>query len=99
MFEIKGCKLNFSSSYTIEIGVYDKFAIRYGYSQFSASTNEDKGHEKILREGVSNVMFFISDSDARPASAANPLSNLWDNESDLVAMLEHGMQARRIGLN
>ncbi|MEJ7700001.1 MAG: zinc-dependent metalloprotease [Pyrinomonadaceae bacterium] len=60
--------------------------------------NEENELEKILREGVSNGMLFISDSDTRPASAAHPLSNLWDNGSDPVAMLKHEMQVRRIGL-
>jgi hypothetical protein len=54
---------------------------------------------KIVNEGVRNGMLYISDSDARPAGAANPLANLWDNGSDPVAMLDHEMRVRRIGLN
>ncbi|HXG84675.1 MAG TPA: zinc-dependent metalloprotease, partial [Pyrinomonadaceae bacterium] len=61
-------------------------------------SNEQTELEKILREGVANGMLFISDSDTRPASAAHPLSNLWDNGSDPIAMLRHEMQVRRIGL-
>lgn len=99
MIEIKNGKLDFSNAYAVGIGAYDKFAIRYGYSQFQAGANEDNELEKILREGVSNGMLFIADSDTRPASAAHPLSNLWDNGSDPVAMLKHEMQVRRIGLN
>ncbi len=44
-------------------------------------------------------MLFLSDQDARPAGAANPLANLWDNGNDPVAMLKHEMQVRRIGLS
>jgi hypothetical protein len=99
MIEIKEGKLDFSNAYAVGIGAYDKFAIRYGYSQFSAGTNEDNELEKILREGVSNGMLFISDNDTRPSSAANPLANLWDNGTDPVARLKHEMQVRRIGLN
>jgi len=44
-------------------------------------------------------MLFISDSDTRPAGAAHPLANLWDNGSDPVAELRRTMQVRRIGLN
>src|SRR3954462_14684695 len=43
-------------------------------------------------------MLFISDNDTRPASAAHPLANLWDNGNDPIAMLKHEMQVRRIGL-
>ncbi len=99
MIEIKGGKLDFSNAYAVGIGSYDKFAIRYAYTQFPSAANENAELEKILREGVANGMLFISDGDTRPASAANPLSNLWDNGSDPVAMLRHEMQVRRIGLN
>jgi predicted Zn-dependent protease len=99
MIEIKDGKLDFTNAYGVGIGAFDKFAIRYGYSQFPAGANENNELEKILREGVSSGMLFISDSDTRPASAAHPLSNLWDNGNDPVARLKHEMQVRRIGLN
>lgn len=99
MIEIKNGKLDFSNAYAVGIGSYDKFAIRYGYSQFPDGANESAELEKILREGVANGMLFISDADTRPMSAAHPLSSLWDNGSDPIAMLKHEMQVRRIGLN
>jgi len=98
MIEIKNGQLDFSNAYAVGIGSYDKFAIRYAYTQFASAANETAELEKILREGVANGMLFISDSDTRPASAAHPLANLWDNGSDPIAMLRHEMQVRRIGL-
>ena len=99
MVEIKnGKELDFSNAYATGIGTYDKFAVRYGYVQFSSGVNEQTELEKIIRDGVANGMLFISDSDTRPASAAHPLSNLWDNGNDPVAMLRYQMQIRRIGL-
>jgi predicted Zn-dependent protease len=99
MIEIKDGKLDFSNAYAVGIGSYDKFAIRYAYTQFPSSINETGELEKILREGMANGMLFISDADTRPAYAANPLANLWDNGSDPVATLRHEMLVRRIGLN
>ena len=96
--EIRNGKLDFSNAYAVGIGAYDKFAIRYAYEQFSNPNNERSELEKILREGVASGMLFISDTDSRPASAAHPLSNLWDNGSDPVLMLRHEMNVRRIGL-
>ncbi len=96
LIEIKNGKLDFSNAYAVGIGEYDKFAIRYGYSQFSA--NESGELENILQDGVAKGMLFISDGDTRPPSAAHPLSNLWDNGSDPIAMLKTTMQIRRIGL-
>jgi predicted Zn-dependent protease len=98
MIEIKNGQLDFSNAYAVGIGSYDKFAIRYAYAQFASAANEDAELEKILREGTANGMLFISDGDTRPASAAHPLSNLWDNGNDPIAMLRHEMQVRRIGL-
>jgi predicted Zn-dependent protease len=99
MIEIKEGKLDFSNAYAAGIGSYDKFAIRYAYTQFLERADESSELEKTLIEGAANGMLFISDSDARPDSAAHPLANLWDNGSDPVAMLRHEMRVRRIGLN
>lgn len=98
MIEIKSGKLDFSNAYAVGIGAFDKFATRYAYAQFPSGANEDRELEKIVNEGVANGMLFLSDQDARPAGAANPLANLWDNGADPVAMLRHEMQVRRIGL-
>ena len=99
MVEIKNGRLDFSNAYAIGIGAYDKFAIKYGYAQFPAGADEAAGLESILNEGVASGMLFISDADARPAGAAHPLANLWDNGNDPIAMLRHEMEVRRIGLN
>lgn len=97
MIEIKNGKLDFSNAYAVGIGSYDKWAIKFGYSQFNG--NEQGELERIIHDGVANGMLFISDSDTRPASAAHPLSNLWDNGSDPVEMLRYQMKVRRIGLD
>ncbi len=99
MVEIKNGKLDLSNAYAVGIGAFDKFAVKYSYSQFPSGVNENAELEKIVREGVAAGMLFLSDQDARPASGANPLANLWDNGPDPVAMLKHEMQVRRIGLD
>jgi hypothetical protein len=97
LIEIRNGKLDFSNAYAVGIGEFDKFSVRYAYSQFT--DNEADELEKILQDGVAKGMLFISDSDTRPPSAAHPLSNLWDNGSDPITMLKITMQIRRIGLN
>lgn len=98
MVEIKNGRLDLSNAYARGIGDYDKFAIRYAYSHFPPRASEEAELEKILREGVAAGMLFLSDADARPASAAHPLANLWDNGGDPVENLRHEMRVRRIGL-
>ncbi|HQZ81699.1 MAG TPA: zinc-dependent metalloprotease [Pyrinomonadaceae bacterium] len=99
MVKITNGKLDYSDAYAVGIGAFDKFAVTYSYAQFSPGTNEDVALDAIVRDGVSKGMLYLSDSEARPASAADPLANLWDNGPDPIAMLEHEMQVRRIGLN
>ncbi|MEO5860373.1 MAG: zinc-dependent metalloprotease [Pyrinomonadaceae bacterium] len=99
MVEIKNGKLDFSNAYAVGIGAFDKFATTYSYAQFPAGANENAELEKIVRDGLAAGMLYISDSDSRPAGAAHPLANLWDNGPDPVAMLKHEMQVRRIGFD
>ncbi|HZM89101.1 MAG TPA: zinc-dependent metalloprotease, partial [Blastocatellia bacterium] len=99
LVEIKNGKLDLSNAYAVGIGAYDKFAIKYGYSEPGSTANEQAYLERILEEGVAAGMLFISDADARPAGAAHPLANLWDNGGDPIAMLRHEMEVRRIGLS
>lgn len=99
MVEIKKGKLDLSNAYARGIGAYDKFAIKYAYSEVAPAANESAELERILQEGVAAGMLFISDADARPAGAAHPLASLWDNGGDPIAMLRHEMEVRRIGLN
>lgn len=99
MVKITNGKLDFSDAYAVGIGAFDKFAVTYSYAQFAPGTNEDAALNAIVKDGVSKGMLYLSDSEARPANAADPLANLWDNGPDPIAMLEHEMQVRRIGLN
>ena len=99
MVEIRNGKLDFSNAYAKGIGEFDKFSTIYSYAQFAPGANEDAELDRIVREGVAKGMLYISDSDARPAGAAHPLANLWDNGPDPTAMLRHEMQVRRIGLD
>ena len=80
------------------IGDYDRFAITYAYAQFSPDADEPAELRRIVREGIDRGMLFLSDADARPAGAAHPLANLWDNGDDPVAMLRHELEVRRIAL-
>jgi hypothetical protein len=89
--------LDFSQAYDIGIGEWDVQSIRYAYSEFDAG-GEDAGLQAIVQEGLDRGLYFLSDADARPAGAAQPRANLWDNgeraEEELVRLLE----VRRIAL-
>ena len=98
MIEIRDGKLDLSHAYARGIGAYDKFAIKYAYTQFAPGADEAAELERIVSDGEASGMLFISDEDARPPGAAHPLANLWDNGGDPIAMLRHEMAVRRIAL-
>ncbi|MEQ1921197.1 MAG: zinc-dependent metalloprotease [Pyrinomonadaceae bacterium] len=99
LVKIVNGKLDFSDAYAVGIGSFDKFAARYSYAQFPAGANEDAELYKIVSEGIKGGLLFLGDQDARPASAAQPFGNLWDNGPEPTASLRHEMKVRRIGLD
>ncbi|MCU1349401.1 MAG: Glutamyl- and glutaminyl-tRNA synthetase [Acidobacteria bacterium] len=96
LVKITGGKLDLSDAYATGIGAYDKFAIRYGYSQFAPGADEARELNRIVREAPD--FLFIKDTDARPVGAAHPLASVWDGGSDPVATLRHEIEVRRIAL-
>jgi hypothetical protein len=99
LVRVRDNRLDFSEAYAVGIGDYDKFAVRYAYAQLPAGANEEAELERIIAEGVGRGMLFLSDEDARPAGAAHPLANLWDNGADPIAGLRHELAVRRIALS
>jgi hypothetical protein len=89
--------LDYSQAYGVGIGAWDVQSIRYAYSEFDAA-GEAAGLQAIVQDGLDRNLFFLSDADARPAGAAQPRANLWDNgeraEEELLRLLD----VRRIAL-
>lgn len=98
LIHLRGDDLDFSDAYPTGIGSYDKFAIKWAYSQFAPGASEEAELRKIVVEGVANGMLFLTDQDARPANGADPRATLWDNGADPVAMLAQEMLVREAGL-
>lgn len=97
LVEVINGKLDISNAYARGIGEFDKFSVRYAYSQFTA--NEETELEKILVKGETDGMLFIDDGDARGIQTAHPLASTWDNGSDSIAQLKKEMEVRRIALS
>ena len=91
-------QLDLSDAYGVGVGEYDKFAVKWLYSDFAPGTDEKEALEAIVRDGLARKIRFITDWDARPSGAAHPLASLWDNGADPVDMLRHEIKVRRIGL-
>ena len=86
--------IDLSKAYDVGIGVWDKVAIRYGYTDFTKKQDEKLELEKILLEGLEKGIVFISDQDARPEGSAHPKAHLWDNGKDAADELTRIMKVR-----
>jgi hypothetical protein len=93
-----GGALDASAAYGVGVGAWDRHAVRYAYTQFPADADEARELGRIVGEGLERGLLFLTDADARPPGAAEPLANLWDNGDDPVAELEHVMRVRQIAL-
>lgn len=91
--------LDLSDAYGVGIGPFDAFAVRYAYSDFAPGVDHTAALTRIVEEGVTAGMLYVSDADARPLGSAHPLAHLWDNGSDPVAGLTHQLDVRRIAIN
>jgi hypothetical protein len=98
LVEIKNGKLDLSNAYAVGVGEFDKFAVRFAYSEFQPRVDEKAELEKIVQKGLADGMLYIDDGDGRGVNTAHPLASVWDNGSDAIASLRHEMEVRRIGL-
>ncbi len=92
-------RVTLNNAYATGIGEWDKYTIRYGYSDFPDSTDEKAALDAIINEYIQQGWYFITDTDARPAGGAHPRAHLWDNGTDAVDALESEMEVRKEALS
>jgi len=88
-----------SDSYARGIGEWDKVTIAYGYQDFPAGTDEGAALDKILKDAFSRGLMYLTDQDARPASASSSVAHLWDNGATVIDGLANVMKVRAAALN
>ena len=91
-------RITLNNAYATGIGEWDKFSIRYGYSDFPDGMDEDVALRSIIDEYLDAGWLFITDSDARPTGGAHPSAHLWDNGQHPVDALEQEMAVREVAL-
>ncbi len=87
-----------SKAYPVNIGIWDKVSIDYGYRQFPSKTDEHAALNKILADSEKTGMIYITDEDARPFSGAHPHAHLWDNGTDPADELNRILHIREVAL-
>jgi hypothetical protein len=91
-------RLDFSDAYKVGIGDWDRFAIKWLYSEVPAGQAGRAALETIVRDGYAHGLRYVSDDDARPTGSANPDGALWDDGPDAADGLEHALAVRKIAL-
>jgi hypothetical protein len=87
-----------SSAYAVNIGLWDKVAINYGYRQFADGSRERAELDAILDDAARSGLAYITDEDARPAGSAHPHAHLWDNGTDAADELTRILKIRAAAL-
>jgi len=90
--------LDFSDSYAVGIGDWDKRTVLYGYQDFPAGTDEAAALQQILADNHQMGFQYISDRDARPQSGAHPMAHLWDGGENPASELKRLMEVRKNAL-
>jgi len=88
-----------SDAYAKGIGEWDKVAIAYGYQDFPAGTDEHAALDKILNDAFRRGLVYLTDQDARVASASSSVAHLWDNGANVIDGLANVMKVRAAALN
>src|SRR5205807_6548975 len=87
-----------SDAYAKGIGEWDKVAIAYGYQDFPAGMDEGSALDKILGDAFRRGLVYLTDQDARPASASSSVAHLWDNGANVIDGLAQVMKVRAVAL-
>lgn len=92
LIHVRNGKLDFSDAYVRGAGAWDKFSVRWLYSQVPPGADEARYLDGIAREAAAQGMRFIADDE-------HPASTQWDNGADPVAGLADVLAVRKIALD
>lgn len=95
---VKEGAIDMSAAYGTGPGAYDVWAIHWGYGIFPPASEQDS-LRSIVADGLRKGYLYLSDGDARPESAADPRTNLWDDAATAGEFLRHQTAVRRLALN
>lgn len=85
-------EISLANAYSVGIGAWDRHAITELYRDQSVTPRDG------ARAAHEAGLVFLSDQDARPAGAADPRANLWDDGEDALVGLANVLAARELGL-
>jgi hypothetical protein len=87
--------LDHSEVYDEGIGSWDRVAIRYGYDDFPAGTDEEAALRRILDDAWEADMRYMTNQDIN----TTPQADQWANGTDVAAELDRMLDVRRAALS
>src|SRR5947199_2555105 len=87
-----------SDAYAEGIGAWDRVVIAYGYQDFPAGIDEGSALDRILGDAFKRGLVYLTDQDARLASASSSIAHLWDNGANVIDGLTQVMKVRAVAL-
>lgn len=91
---VKDGKLDFSQTYGVGIGPWDKHAATLLYADIS-----DQERENLIQNARKDGLVYVADSDGRSIGSGHPQGAVWDNGTDSIATLREVMEVRQIALS
>jgi hypothetical protein len=85
---------DYAKVYDVDIGVWDKVAVAYGYQDFPARTDEPKTLKALFDEAWKKDPIYLTNQDIE----TNPRVDQWSNGTDAAAELLPMMEVRRVAL-
>ena len=90
---VRNGALDFSNTYGVGIGEWDKFSTTWLYGDLDADERD-----ALIDEAYGRGLSYVADRDARSIGTAHPKGAVWDNGVDPVETLREVMEVRRIAL-
>jgi hypothetical protein len=87
--------LDYSQVYDTDIGEWDKVAIRYGYTDFPAGTDEEAELMQILEDAWDDDVRYMTNQDI----GTTPQADQWANGTDMAAELNRMMDVRAAAMS
>ena len=85
-------RLSLENAYAVGVGAWDRHAISEMYRDQRVTPHDG------ARAAHDAGLVYLSDQDARPAGAADPRANLWDDGEDALVGLANVLAAREVAL-
>ena len=85
--QLKGGDIDISAPYSTGVGLWDDFAIAYGYSDAGDARAQQTLQTELLADVAKRGLRYIGEADSRQKDASQAYASLWDSGDDPIDQL------------